>query len=98
MSQPAVEVTGSQEVGSSHSQLRVPLAPSADADPAADDAPGELLPQAARAAMAMTEAAAAALRRVRRVLRPCGRGRITGIERLRYRTYRAHGDARRRLS
>src|SRR3984893_7767977 len=27
MSQPAVEVTGSQEVGSAHSQLIVPLAP-----------------------------------------------------------------------
>ena len=31
MSQPALEVTGSQEVGSSHSQLRVPLAPEAPA-------------------------------------------------------------------
>ena len=29
MSQPALEVTGSQEVGSSHSQLSVPLAPEA---------------------------------------------------------------------
>jgi hypothetical protein len=98
MSQPALEVTGSQEVGSFHSQLTVPLAPPADADPAADDPLGELLPQAASAAMAMTEAAAAALRRVRRDLRPYGRERITGIERLRYRTYRAHGDVRRRPS
>ena len=31
MSQPALEVTGSQEVGSSHSQLSVPLAPPAAA-------------------------------------------------------------------
>src|SRR5258708_38272565 len=97
MSQPALEVTGSQEVGSPHSQLRVPLASPADANPAADDPLGELL-QAASAAMAMTEAAAAALRRGRRDLRPCGRERITGIERLRYRTYPAHGDARWRLA
>ena len=31
MSQPALEVTGSQDVGSSHSQLSVPLAPAASA-------------------------------------------------------------------
>jgi hypothetical protein len=64
MSQPAVEVTGSQEVGSAHSQLTVPLAPLAaadDPDPAAEELPVEL-PQAARAAMATIEAAAAALR------------------------------------
>ena len=65
MSQPAVEVTGSQEVGSPHSQLSVPLAPLAAAkepEPAADDPLGELLPQAARAEIATMEAAAAALR------------------------------------
>src|ERR1700685_657432 len=39
MSQPALEVTGSQDVGSSHSQLRVPVAP-ALASPA-DVVPGE---------------------------------------------------------
>jgi hypothetical protein len=63
MSQPADEVTGSQEVGSSHSQLTVPLAPDAAApeDPAADD-PLTELPQAAMAEIATREAAAAALR------------------------------------
>jgi hypothetical protein len=63
MSQPAVEVTGSHEVGSSHSQLSVPLAPSADA-PAADAAgpPGEPLPQAASAVMPAMDAATAAVR------------------------------------
>jgi hypothetical protein len=62
MSQPAVEVTGSQEVGSSHSQLSVPLAPSAavDPDPSAEEPPVEL-PQAASTAMATMDAAAAAL-------------------------------------
>jgi uncharacterized membrane protein len=63
MSQPALEVTGSQEVGSLHSQLSVPLAPLAPAaEPAADGAFGELLPQAASAEMATMEAAAATLR------------------------------------
>ena len=65
MSQPAVEVTGSQEVGSSHSQLSVPLAPpaaAAEPEPAADDPLGEPLPQAARTEIATMEAAAAALR------------------------------------
>ena len=35
MSHPALEVTGSQDVGSSHSQLSVPLAPEAPAAAAA---------------------------------------------------------------
>jgi hypothetical protein len=86
MSQPAVEVTGSQEVGSSHSQLSVPLAPSAaavDPDPSAEEPPVEL-PQAASTAMATMDAAAAALLSVRRDLsRLRGRERITGMEKLR---------------
>jgi hypothetical protein len=64
MSQPAVEVTGSQEVGSCHSQLSVPLAPLAaapDPDPVAAEPLGEL-PQAARTATAAMDAATAALR------------------------------------
>jgi len=64
MSQPALEVTGSQEVGSSHSQLIVPLTPlaaAADPDPAVED-PLVELPQAASAAMATMDAAAAAPR------------------------------------
>jgi hypothetical protein len=62
MSQPADEVTGSQEVGSAHSQLMVPLAPAAAAapDPVADELAE--LPQAVRAEIATMEAAAAALR------------------------------------
>jgi hypothetical protein len=65
MSQPALEVTGSQEVGSSHSQLSVPLAPEAPATVAA--APAEavlepLLPHAATAEMVVRTAAAAATR------------------------------------
>ena len=63
MSQPALDVTGSQEVGSSHSQLTVPLAPAAAAepDPAPDDALVELQ-HAVRTEIAAMEAAAAALR------------------------------------
>ncbi len=64
MSQPALEVTGSQEVGSSHSQLSVPLAPAvpavAPAPPAAVLEP--LLPQAATAEIVTRTAAAAATR------------------------------------
>jgi hypothetical protein len=67
MSQPAEEVTGSHEVGSSHSQLMVPLAPEAAAalgPVAPDPLAGELveLPQAVRTEIATMEAAAAALR------------------------------------
>src|ERR1700733_8850416 len=47
MSQPALEVTGSQDVGSCHSQLSVPLAPVLAS--AADDVAGEELLQAAAA-------------------------------------------------
>jgi hypothetical protein len=63
MSQPADEVTGSQEVGSAHSQLTVPLTPDAAVEPdaAPDDALVEL-PHAVRAEIAAMEAAAAALR------------------------------------
>ncbi len=46
MSQPALEVTGSQDVGSSHSQLSVPLAP---APAAAAAAPAAVEPTAAAA-------------------------------------------------
>jgi hypothetical protein len=62
MSQPADEVTGSQDVGSSHSQLMVPLAPAAAAEPAPVADELAELPQAARAEIATMEAAAAALR------------------------------------
>jgi hypothetical protein len=63
MSQPAEDVTGSHEVGSSHSQLSVPLAPSAAAPAtAAADPPGEPLPQAASAVMPAMDAATAAIR------------------------------------
>src|ERR1700722_16828196 len=88
MSQPADEVTGSQEVGSSHSQLMVPLAPPAAAD-AADVLPAELVPQAASTEIAMTEAAAAAIRRVRRGLSWArGRERVRGMAELRNRADR----------
>jgi hypothetical protein len=63
MSQPADDVTGSQDVGSAHSQLTVPLTPDAAVEPdsAAADPLAEL-PQAARTEIAAMEAAAAALR------------------------------------
>jgi hypothetical protein len=64
MSQPALEVTGSQEVGSCHSQFSVPVAPvvlAAPPDPA-DPALVAPLPQAASVTMATAEAAAAAMR------------------------------------
>lgn len=64
MSHPALEVTGSQEVGSSHSQFSVPLAPEALAAVAEPELADPLveLPQAARVRIAVTAAAAAALR------------------------------------
>ena len=62
MSHPALEVTGSQEVGSSHSQFSVPLAPEALADVAEPPDPLVALPQAASAEIATMAAAAAALR------------------------------------
>ncbi len=63
MSQPALEVTGSQDVGSSHSQLRVPLAPFAVAAAAALAAVEPLLlPHAASAEIVTIAAAAAATR------------------------------------
>src|SRR5580658_1107597 len=71
MSQPALEVTGSQDVGSSHSQLTVPLGPALAS--AADDVVGDELPQAAapsdkaRAAVSMT-----LLRAARKRLRMSG--------------------------
>ena len=74
MSHPALEVTGSQDVGSSHSQLSVPLAPeapAASAAPAAVEPP--LLPHAATAAITIPAAAAAARRRASR-----GRSRAGG--------------------
>jgi hypothetical protein len=62
MSHPALDVTGSQEVGSDHSQFSVPLAPEAFADVAETPDPLVALPQAASAEIATTEAAATALR------------------------------------
>ena len=66
MSQPALEVTGSQDVGSSHSQLSVPLAPEAPAAlVAAPPAAAVLeppLPHAATAEIVTRTAAAAATR------------------------------------
>jgi len=62
MSHPALEVTGSQEVGSAHSQFSVPLAPEALADVAEPPDPLVALPQAASAEIATMAAAAAALR------------------------------------
>ena len=50
MSQPALEVTGSQDVGSSHSQLSVPLAPEALALAAAAPAAAVLEPPLPHAA------------------------------------------------
>ena len=69
MSQPADEVTGSQDVGSAHSQFSVPLAlelalPLAG-EPEAP-VPDVLLPQAATAAIVTTAAAAATPRTVTR--------------------------------
>src|ERR1700691_5878547 len=67
MSQPALDVTGSHDVGSSHSQLRVPLAPLLAS--AADDVVGDELLQAAavsdtaRAAVSKTLLRAARERR-----------------------------------
>jgi hypothetical protein len=64
MSQPALEVTGSQEVGSSHSQFSVPDAPvvlAVEPDPAAAELEA-LLPQAASARIATAPAAAAMMR------------------------------------
>src|SRR5258708_38269587 len=93
MSQPADEVTGSQEVGSAHSQLMVPLAPAAAAaaepDPVADGLAE--LPQAARAEIAAMEAAAAAPRQVRRALgRGCGPRRRTGTRKRRNHRHSTH--------
>jgi hypothetical protein len=62
MSQPALEVTGSQEVGSSHSQFSVPLAPVVVAVPAPVDPPLLALEQAASAVIVTIAAAAAAMR------------------------------------
>jgi len=63
MSQPALEVTGSQEVGSSHSQFSVPLAPVVVAEVPPVDPPLEVaLEQAARAVIVTAAAAAAAMR------------------------------------
>src|ERR1700691_2855261 len=66
-SQPAVDVTGSHEVGSSHSQFRVPVAPpvAAVVPPLV---PPEAVPQAA-ASSATAIAAPAARRRRRGLLR-----------------------------
>src|SRR5580692_8523274 len=78
MSQPALEVTGSQDVGSSHSQLSVPLAPEALVAAAAPAAALEplLLPHAATAEIATSAAAAARARRASR-----GRSRASGRRR-----------------
>ena len=62
MSQPALDVTGSQEVGSCHSQFSVPLAPAPPADEPEPVDPPDALPQAASAEIATAAAAAAALR------------------------------------
>jgi hypothetical protein len=62
MSHPALDVTGSQEVGSSHSQFSVPLAPEALAGVAEPPDPLVVLPQAVSAEIATTAAAATALR------------------------------------
>jgi hypothetical protein len=64
MSHPALEVTGSQEVGSFHSQFSVPVAPAAlavEPDPA-DPALVAVLPQAARTRSAKAAAATAVMR------------------------------------
>src|ERR1700677_704947 len=71
LSQPALEVTGSHEVGSSHSQFKVPLAPPALDAPAGRRWLGEAELAAALAKiieLATTEAAStfAALGRLRR--------------------------------
>ena len=65
MSQPAVEVTGSQEVGSSHSQFSVPLAPAVAAEPEAVEVLA-LLPQAAASRARARPAARATPRRAAR--------------------------------
>jgi hypothetical protein len=73
MSHPAVEVTGSQDVGSSHSQFRVPLAPAA-ADVDAIEVLAVLLHAAAAIEMLRTAARAA------RVFRAASRRtRIDGL-------------------
>jgi len=63
MSHPALEVTGSQEVGSSHSQFSVPLAPvvvAVEPEPAVP--PAVALEHAASAEIVTAAAAAAAMR------------------------------------
>src|SRR3984885_4180960 len=72
MSQPALEVTGSHDVGSSHSQLRVPVAP-ALASPA-DVVPGDELLHAAAASDTATAAVSITLLRAAR-----GRMRMSGL-------------------
>src|SRR5580704_8722130 len=72
MSHPALEVTGSHDVGSSHSQFRVPLAPLLAS--AADDAVGDELPQAAAAS---DRARAAVIRTLLRAARE--RRRMGGL-------------------
>src|SRR5579859_937003 len=66
MSQPALEVTGSHEVGSSHSQLRVPAAPAL-----LEGGAGELPAQAA-VASDTARASTALLRAARRRMRMGG--------------------------
>src|ERR1700744_2135480 len=92
MSQPALEVTGSQEVGSSHSQLTVPLTPLAEVPDPLVVLPEEL-PQAAMAETATTATAAAAVWWARRDLsRP--RGRERGMDFKATPDFRAHGARR----
>ena len=63
MSHPALEVTGSQDVGSSHSQLSVPLAPAVVGGVGgARGGRAVLLPHAATAEIVTIAAAAAATR------------------------------------
>src|SRR5579859_5549239 len=65
MSQPALEVTGSHDVGSCHSQLMVPVAPAFGWF--ADEVPGdELLAQAAAPSDTARVAASSAVRRAAR--------------------------------
>jgi hypothetical protein len=73
MSQPALEVTGSQDVGSSHSQFKVPLA----AEVADVDAVGVLVVLLQAAAAIETARAAARAARVFRAV--SGRMRIDGL-------------------
>jgi hypothetical protein len=72
MSHPALDVTGSHDVGRVHSQFSVPLAPAADVEPA--DVLGVLLQAAAAVETARAAARAMTLPRAAR-----GRIGINGL-------------------